>query len=85
MINIGGIPYYILEFGDELVYFTPYTLTLFLLALTFTVLVIISRPEKQVDMPLVVMHTGPRKSVSPKCGSGALWQSPAVLPPWVRW
>jgi len=31
MINIGGIPYYILEFGDELVYFTPYTLTLFLL------------------------------------------------------
>ena len=50
MINIGGTPYYILEFGDELVYFTPYTITLFLLALTFTVLVIISRPEKQVDI-----------------------------------
>jgi energy-converting hydrogenase A subunit H len=50
MINIGGTPYYILEFGDELVYFTPYTLTLFLLALTFTVLVIISRPEKQGDI-----------------------------------
>jgi energy-converting hydrogenase A subunit H len=48
--NIGGIPYYILEFGDELVYFTPYTITLFLLALTFTVLVIISRPEQQVDI-----------------------------------
>ena len=48
--DIGGIPYYILEFGDELVYFTPYTITLFLLALTFTVLVIISRPEKQVDI-----------------------------------
>jgi energy-converting hydrogenase A subunit H len=47
---IGGIPYYILEFGDELVYFTPYTITLFLLALTFTMLVIISRPEKQVDI-----------------------------------
>jgi energy-converting hydrogenase A subunit H len=47
---IGGTPYYILEFGDELVYFTPYTITLFLLALTFTVLVIISRPEKQVDI-----------------------------------
>ena len=47
---IGGIPFYILEFGDELVYFTPYTITLFLLALTFTVLVIISRPEKQVDI-----------------------------------
>lgn len=51
MINlIGGTPYYILEFGDELVYFTPYTITLFLLALTFTVLVILSRPEKQVDI-----------------------------------
>jgi energy-converting hydrogenase A subunit H len=47
---IGGIPYYILEFGDELVYFTPYTITLFLLALTFTLLVIVSRPEKQVDV-----------------------------------
>ena len=47
---IGGIPYYILEFGDELVYFTPYTITLFLLALTFTVLVLISRPEQQVDI-----------------------------------
>jgi energy-converting hydrogenase A subunit H len=47
---VGGTPYYILEFGDELVYFTPYTITLFLLALTFTVLVIISRPEKQVDI-----------------------------------
>ena len=50
VINIGGTPYYILEFGDELVYFTPYTITLFLLALTFTILVIISRPEKQVDI-----------------------------------
>jgi energy-converting hydrogenase A subunit H len=50
MINIGGTPYYILEFGDELVYFTPYTITLFLLALTFTILVIISRPEKQIDI-----------------------------------
>ena len=50
VINIGGTPYYILEFGDELVYFTPYTITLFLLALTFTVLVIISRPEKQIDI-----------------------------------
>jgi energy-converting hydrogenase A subunit H len=47
---IGGIPYYILEFGDELVYFTPYTITLFLLALAFTLLAIISRPEKQVDI-----------------------------------
>jgi energy-converting hydrogenase A subunit H len=48
--NIGGVPFYILEFGDELVYFTPYTITLFLLALVFTLLVILSRPERQVDI-----------------------------------
>jgi len=48
--SIGGIPLYILEFGDELVYFSPYTITLFLFALTFTLLVIISRPERQVDI-----------------------------------
>jgi energy-converting hydrogenase A subunit H len=47
---IGGIPLYVLEFGDELVYFSPYTITLFLLALAFTLLAIISRPEKQVDI-----------------------------------
>ncbi len=47
---IGGLPYYILEFGDELVYFTPYTITLFLLALAFTLLAIISRPERQMDI-----------------------------------
>jgi energy-converting hydrogenase A subunit H len=50
MGNLAGVPYYILEFGDELVYFTPYTITLFLLALTFTIFVLISRPEKQVDI-----------------------------------
>mgnify|MGYP001071937445 FL=1 len=48
--DVGGIPLYILEFGDELVYFSPYTITLFLLALTFTLLVIISRPERQIDI-----------------------------------
>jgi energy-converting hydrogenase A subunit H len=48
--NIGGVPFFILEFGDELVYFTPYTITLFLLALVFTLLVILSRPERQVDI-----------------------------------
>jgi len=47
---VGGVPLYVLEFGDELVYLTPYTITLFLLALTFTILVLISRPEKQVDI-----------------------------------
>ena len=50
MSNIGGVPFFILEFGDELVYFTPYTITLFLLALVFTLLVILSRPERQVDI-----------------------------------
>jgi energy-converting hydrogenase A subunit H len=48
--SIGGIPLYILEFGDELVYFSPYTITLFLFAFTFTLLAIISRPERQVDI-----------------------------------
>jgi len=47
---VGGVPLFVLEFGDELVYFTPYTITLFLLALTFTVLVLISRPERQIDI-----------------------------------
>jgi energy-converting hydrogenase A subunit H len=47
---IGGVPLFVLEFGDELVYFTPYTITLFLLALTFTLLVLISRPERQIDI-----------------------------------
>jgi energy-converting hydrogenase A subunit H len=50
MSSLAGIPYYILEFGDELVYLTPYTITLFLLALTFTIFVLVSRPERQVDI-----------------------------------
>ncbi|OPY39110.1 MAG: hydrogenase subunit F [Methanoregula sp. PtaU1.Bin051] len=50
MGSLGGIPLYVLEFGDELVYFSPYTITLFLLALTFTLLAIVSRPERQVDV-----------------------------------
>ena len=37
------VPYFILEFGDELVYLSPFTLTLFLFAL-------FSRPERQVDI-----------------------------------
>ena len=50
MNTIGGVPLFILEFGDELVYFTPFTLTLFILALVFTVLVLVSRPERQVEV-----------------------------------
>jgi energy-converting hydrogenase A subunit H len=41
---------FILEFGDELVYFSPFTMALFLFALVFTLFAIASRPERQVDI-----------------------------------
>jgi energy-converting hydrogenase A subunit H len=47
---IAPVPYYILEFGDELVYLSPFTLTLFLFALVFTLFALFSRPERQVDI-----------------------------------
>ncbi|MCE5297590.1 MAG: hypothetical protein MUE45_03550 [Methanoregulaceae archaeon] len=50
MSSLGGIPYYILEFGDELVYFSPYTVSLFLLALVFTMFAVMAKPERQVDI-----------------------------------
>ena len=50
MIGTGGFPFLHLEFGDIVIYFSPYTLSLFLLALVFTVLVIASRPERQLDI-----------------------------------
>jgi energy-converting hydrogenase A subunit H len=50
MNNIGGAPLFLLEFGDIIIYFTPYTTALFLLALLFTGLVIVSRPERQVEI-----------------------------------
>src|SRR5512137_1916765 len=50
MDSLGGIPYYILEFGDELVYFSPYTVSLFILALVFTLFAIMAKPERQVDI-----------------------------------
>ena len=50
MDSLGGTPYYILEFGDELVYFTPYTVSLFLLALIFTLFAVMAKPERQVDI-----------------------------------
>jgi energy-converting hydrogenase A subunit H len=50
MDSLGGIPYYILEFGDELVYFTPYTVSLCILALIFTLFAIMAKPERQVDI-----------------------------------
>ena len=50
MIEIGGQPLFLLPFGDIVIYFTPFTLTLFILALVFTFLVIISKPERQIDI-----------------------------------
>ena len=47
---IAPVPYFILEFGDELVYLSPFTLTLFLFALVFTLFALFSRPERQVDI-----------------------------------
>ncbi|ABN57109.1 MULTISPECIES: membrane protein [Methanoculleus] len=48
--NIGGPDLFVLEFGDIVAYFSPYTAALFVFALIFTVLVIVSRPERQVDI-----------------------------------
>ncbi len=50
MLSIGGQDLFVLEFGDILHYFSPYTLTLFLLAVLFTGLAIISRPEEQIEI-----------------------------------
>ncbi|HOB18032.1 MAG TPA: proton-conducting transporter membrane subunit [Candidatus Methanoculleus thermohydrogenotrophicum] len=48
--NIGGPELFVLEFGDIVIYFSPYTAALFLFALIFTALAIVSRPEQQVDI-----------------------------------
>jgi energy-converting hydrogenase A subunit H len=48
--TIGGAELFILEFGDIVDYFTPYTASLFVLALIFTVLAVVSRPENQIDI-----------------------------------
>jgi len=50
MSDIGGVDLFVLEFGDILHYFTPYSLTLFIFALIFTVLVIVAKPERQLDI-----------------------------------
>jgi len=50
MPDIGGADLFVLEFGDILHYYTPYTATLFILAAIFTGLVIVSRPEGQIDI-----------------------------------
>jgi len=50
MTTAGGTPLFLLEFGDIVVSFTPYTTSLFILALVFTLLVIASRPERQLDI-----------------------------------
>lgn len=50
MSSVGGTPLFFLEFGDIVMYFSPYTTSLFILALVFTSIVILSRPEHQVDI-----------------------------------
>lgn len=45
----GDVLAYI-PFGDIVYYISPYTLVLFIFAVTFTCLAILSRPEKQVDI-----------------------------------
>jgi energy-converting hydrogenase A subunit H len=50
MNALAPAPYFILEFGDELVYLSPFTLTLFLFALVFTLFALLSRPERQLDI-----------------------------------
>jgi energy-converting hydrogenase A subunit H len=50
MNSIGGAPLFFLEFGDIVIYFSPYTTVLFILALLFTLLAIVSRPERQVEI-----------------------------------
>jgi len=48
--SIGGPAAFVLEFGDIVDYLSPYTLTLFILAFVFTVLAVVSRPERQIDI-----------------------------------
>jgi energy-converting hydrogenase A subunit H len=48
--NIGGSELFVLEFGDIVNYFSVYTAALFAFALIFTVLTIVSRPERMVDI-----------------------------------
>ncbi|MDN5339171.1 MAG: energy-converting hydrogenase subunit [Euryarchaeota archaeon] len=48
--QIGGPELFVLEFGDIVAYFSPYTTVLFAFALLFTIFVIVSRPERQVDI-----------------------------------
>ena len=47
---IGGRELLVLEFGDIVNYFSLYTAALFVFALVFTVIVILSRPESPVDI-----------------------------------
>jgi len=48
--SIAGEPLFFLPFGDIVDYFTPYTAVLFGVALLFTVICILSKPEHQLEM-----------------------------------
>jgi energy-converting hydrogenase A subunit H len=47
---IGGAELHVIEFGDIVNYFSPYTAMLFAFAVLFTAIAIVSRPERQVDI-----------------------------------
>ncbi len=48
MSSLGGLSLYNLGFGDEIIYFTPFTISLFIIALIFTIFVVISKPGRQI-------------------------------------
>ena len=47
--GIEGQALFNLPFGDIVNFLTPYTAVLFIFALTFTIIAVISKPERQVD------------------------------------
>ncbi|MBN2733494.1 MAG: hypothetical protein JXQ82_01380 [Methanomicrobiaceae archaeon] len=49
-INIEGQVVTFIPFGDIVGYLTPYTAILFIFAAVFTIIALISKPEKQVDI-----------------------------------
>ncbi|WOF15944.1 hypothetical protein F1737_04135 [Methanoplanus sp. FWC-SCC4] len=48
--DIEGQIFAYLPFGDIVDYFSPYTTILFIFALVFTIIAIVSKPERQVDV-----------------------------------
>ncbi|CVK32787.1 protein of unknown function [Methanoculleus bourgensis] len=85
MPDIGGADLFVLAFGDILHYFTPYTATLFLLALLFTGLVIVARPEGQIDIAFGGDAYYAKQTTVPEMRFRRFMAIAAVLRPWGRW